>query len=157
MATATKKRKSAAAIHRIGRRKTATARVFLSDGSGNITVNGRVLEEYFPREALCRIIRQPLDALNASKTVDIVVTAKGGGMNGQAGAIRLGIARALVAQEEGDVCKTAEELAACEPNDPDTVRAQLKKRGLLRRDSRKVERKKCGQPKARKKKQFSKR
>lgn len=158
--TATKsksKAKASAYAHRIGRRKRATARVFLHDGTGQITVNGRTLEEYFPREALCMVVRQPLKLLKKHNTVDIKATAKGGGMKGQADAIKLAISRALIAQEEGDKRKTAEEVAACTPNEPGSARDELKRAGHLTRDARVVERKKTGQPGARRKKQFSKR
>ena len=123
----------------IGKRKSSVARVSLfSSGKGNIEINGIHVDKYVPRESLATIIKQPLSVLDKNKDFDISVNVKGGGLSGQAGAIRLGIARALI-------------LA-----DPDN-RPVLKSNGLLTRDSRKVERKKPGQPGARKKFQFSKR
>ena len=122
-----------------GKRKSSVARVSLiSPGKGNIQVNGIDLDNYVPRGSLATIIRQPLNILDKIKDYDISVNVKGGGLSGQAGAIRLGISRALI-------------LA-----DPE-YRSSLKSNGLLTRDSRKVERKKPGQPGARKKFQFSKR
>ena len=123
----------------IGKRKSSVARVSLfSQGKGNIEINGVHIDKYVPRESLATVIKQPLTVLEKNKEFDISVNVNGGGLSGQAGAIRLGIARALV-------------LA-----DPDN-RPTLKSKGLLTRDSRKVERKKPGQPGARKKFQFSKR
>ena len=122
-----------------GKRKSSVARVTLtSPGKGKIVINGVNVEDYVPRDSLATIISQPLSVLEKNKEVDISVNVNGGGLSGQAGAIRLGIARALV-------------LA-----DPEN-RPALKSNGLLTRDSRKVERKKPGQPGARKKFQFSKR
>ena len=122
-----------------GKRKSSVARVtLLSPGKGNIEINGVQVEEYVPRESLATVIKQPLSVLEKNKDFDVSVNVNGGGLSGQAGAIRLGIARALL-------------LA-----DPDN-RPKLKLNGLLTRDSRKVERKKPGQPGARKKFQFSKR
>ena len=122
-----------------GKRKSSVARVtLLSPGKGNIEINGVQVEEYVPRESLVTVIKQPLSVLEKNKDFDVSVNVNGGGLSGQAGAIRLGIARALI-------------LA-----DPDN-RPKLKLNGLLTRDSRKVERKKPGQPGARKKFQFSKR
>ena len=122
-----------------GKRKSSVARVFLfSPGSGNIEVNGIDVDKYVPRESLATIIKQPLNVLDKIKDYDISVNVKGGGLSGQAGAIRLGISRALILV------------------DPEN-RPTLKANGLLTRDSRKVERKKPGQPGARKKFQFSKR
>ena len=122
-----------------GKRKSSVARVsLLSPGKGNIEVNGVDVDNYVPRESLTAIIKQPLNVLGKIKEYDISVNVKGGGLSGQAGAIRLGISRALVLV------------------DPEN-RPALKANGLLTRDSRKVERKKPGQPGARKKFQFSKR
>ena len=122
-----------------GKRKSSVARVFLySPGSGKIKVNGNDVDSYVPRESLATVIKQPLSILGKSKDYDISINVKGGGLSGQAGAIRLGISRALIVA------------------DPDN-RPLLKSNGLLTRDSRKVERKKPGQPGARKKFQFSKR
>lgn len=122
----------------VGRRKTSTARVFLSKGSGNITVNKKKLEDYFGREVAQMVVKQPLETIEMLNGFDIKATVAGGGSFGQAGAIRLGIARALVKFDE-------------------EYKPALKKEGFLTRDSRKVERKKVGLVKARKSKQFSKR
>ena len=122
-----------------GRRKTATARVNLVEGSGKWSVNGQALEAYLPVEALRDYLKQPVAISGYDmEKVDVVVSAKGGGIAGQAGAIRHGLARALVAADE-------------------TTRAALKKAGCMTRDSRMKERKKPGQPGARKRFQFSKR
>ncbi|PTQ89890.1 30S ribosomal protein S9 [Agitococcus lubricus] len=121
-----------------GRRKTATARVFLKAGTGNITVNGRSLDIYFARETARMIVRQPLELIEGADKFDINVTVAGGGMGGQAGAIRHGITRALVEYDE-------------------TLKASLRQAGFVTRDSREVERKKLGLRKARKRPQYSKR
>ncbi|NBC01801.1 MAG: 30S ribosomal protein S9 [Bacteroidetes bacterium] len=122
----------------IGRRKTSTARVYLRPGTGEITVNKKPLDEYFPHEPRQQVIRAPYEVTNTVGQFDLVVNVKGGGLTGQAEAIRLGIARALVARNEEH-------------------RPALREAGFLTRDPRMVERKKYGQPKARKKFQFSKR
>lgn len=121
-----------------GRRKSSTAQVFLTSGSGKITVNQRTLEDYFCRETARRIIRQPLEVTQMTSSVDVTVTVRGGGNSGQAGAIRHGIARALVERDE-------------------VMRSALRKAGFLTRDAREVERKKVGLHKARKRPQYSKR
>ncbi len=121
-----------------GRRKEAVARVRLIPGSGKIVVNGRAGEEYFPTLTLQTIVRQPLQAMNVGGRFDILVTVTGGGISGQAGAVRHGIARALVAGDE-------------------TLRPGLRKEGFLTRDSRMKERKKYGRKRARKGFQYSKR
>lgn len=121
-----------------GRRKESVARVYLKSGKGNITVNDKKIENYFFRETSIMIIKQPLELLNLVDQYDINVITKGGGSTGQAGAIRLGIARALVEMNE-------------------ELRPELKKAGFLTRDARSVERKKLGFRKARKKEQYSKR
>ena len=122
-----------------GKRKNSIARVSLySPGKGNIEINGIDVDKYVPRDSLATIIKQPLATIDKIKEYDISVNVKGGGLSGQAGAIRLGISRALILV------------------DPEN-RPALKANGLLTRDSRKVERKKPGQPGARKKFQFSKR
>jgi len=125
-------------INAIGRRKAAVARVYVNEGKGNITINKRSLEEYFPLPTLQYIVKQPLELLGVSGQYDIRVNLDGGGFNGQAEALRLGIARALV------------EINA--ENKP-----QLRAAGFLTRDPREVERKKPGRPKARNRFQFSKR
>ncbi|QAA82533.1 30S ribosomal protein S9 [Aequorivita sp. H23M31] len=125
-------------IHKIGRRKTAVARVYLKEGNGTITINKRELENYFPTGTLQYKVKQPLTLTDNEKTFDISVNVFGGGITGQAEAIRLAISRAM-----------------CTLNDEN--RGILKPEGLLTRDPRMVERKKFGQKKARKKFQFSKR
>ncbi|RDI44754.1 30S ribosomal protein S9 [Aquicella lusitana] len=136
-----------------GRRKTSTARVFLKPGKGSIVINDRTLEEYFGRETARMIVRQPLEATELQSKFDVLVTVDGGGMNGQAGAIRHGIARALLQYEEdssgGD--DTSGGMA------DDSVRRALRRAGYLTRDAREVERKKVGKHKARKGTQYSKR
>jgi small subunit ribosomal protein S9 len=121
-----------------GRRKEAIARVWLRPGKGQITVNRRELERYFPRETLKMILKQPLDVAEQHGKWDVLVNVVGGGLAGQAGAIRQGLTRALVLANG-------------------TLRSALKKQGFLTRDARKVERKKYGRPGARKRFQFSKR
>lgn len=125
-------------INTIGRRKTAVARIYMQKGSGQITINKRDYTEYFPLATLQYVVKQPLIIAGLDGEYDIKVNLDGGGISGQAEALRLAISRALV--------KTDEEF-----------RKPLKEKGLLRRDPRMVERKKPGQPKARKKFQFSKR
>ncbi len=121
-----------------GRRKTSAARVFLRKGKGEIVVNGKSLEQFFGRETSCMIVRQPLVLTENSGKFDIMVTVAGGGITGQAGAIRLGIARALIEYDE-------------------SLKSPLRKAGFVTRDAREVERKKVGLHKARRATQFSKR
>ena len=121
-----------------GRRKSSTARVFLRSGNGKIVVNGRPVDEFFGRETSRMIVRQPLVVSEMSDKFDITVTVEGGGITGQAGAIRLGIARALVEYDE-------------------SLKGELRKAGFMTRDAREVERKKVGLHKARRATQFSKR
>ena len=121
-----------------GRRKTATARVYLKPGSGRITVNDRSLDEFFGRETGRMIVRQPLEAVKLVDKFDIAVTVGGGGITGQAGAIRHGITRALIEYDEG-------------------LRKPLRDAGFVTRDAREVERKKVGRRKARRGTQYSKR
>ena len=121
-----------------GRRKSSTARVYLRPGSGNITINKRTLEEYFGRETSRMIVRQPLVTTNLKDKFDILVNVNGGGPNGQAGAIRHGITRALMEYDEA-------------------LRSALRKAGFVTRDAREVERKKVGLRKARRATQYSKR
>lgn len=125
-------------IHKIGRRKTSVARVYLSDGSGKVTVNNKDVEEYFGTPTLRYKVKQPFHLTENENNFDVVANVTGGGITGQAEAIRLAISRALCEHDEGH-------------------RAALKPEGLLTRDPRMVERKKFGQKKARKKFQFSKR
>jgi small subunit ribosomal protein S9 len=133
-----------------GRRKSSTARVFLRPGKGEIKVNNRTLQEYFCRETSCMVVMQPLETVDLLSKFDIYITVTGGGISGQAGAVRLGIARALVAYDEQGLDKDAEP-------DPNSFRRKLRARGLLTRDSRRVERKKVGLHKARRATQYSKR
>ena len=133
-----------------GRRKSSTARVFLRPGKGKIQVNNRSLQEYFCRETSCMVVMQPLETVELTNKFDIYITVAGGGVSGQAGAVRLGIARALVAYDEADLDEQAEV-------NPNSFRRKLRSRGLLTRDSRRVERKKVGLHKARRATQYSKR
>ncbi|MFZ8886535.1 MAG: 30S ribosomal protein S9 [Steroidobacteraceae bacterium] len=121
-----------------GRRKTASAKVFLKPGSGKITVNGRALDEFFGRETGRMMVRQPLELTGTGDRFDIAVSVEGGGVTGQAGAIRHGITRALISYDE-------------------TLRPQLRAAGFVTRDAREVERKKVGRRKARRGTQYSKR
>ncbi|MDC3058313.1 30S ribosomal protein S9 [Litorivicinus sp.] len=121
-----------------GRRKTSTARVFLSPGSGQIIINGKRLDEYFGRQTSRMVVRQPLELVDMIEKFDVTITVEGGGASGQAGAIRHGITRALV---EYDV----------------NLKGDLRRAGYVTRDAREVERKKVGLRKARKRPQFSKR
>jgi len=121
-----------------GRRKSSTARVFLTRGTGKIVINDRTIEEFFGRETSRMIVRQPLEKLDMFDKFDIMVTVEGGGMSGQAGAIRLGLTRALM-EYDGELRKT------------------LRTAGYVTRDAREVERKKVGLHKARRAVQFSKR
>src|SRR4249920_2190522 len=119
-----------------GRRKSSTARVFLRAGKGNITVNDRALDDFFGRKTSCMIVRQPLQVVNLETNFDVKVTVAGGGMTGQAGAIRHGLTRALIEYDE-------------------TLRKPLRDAGFVTRDAREVERKKVGFRKARRGTQFS--
>ena len=123
-------------FHAVGRRKTSVARVYLKPGSGKWEVNGRTLGDYFPRASLVQLIQQPFTVTDTLGAFDVKANVNGGGVTGQAGALRLGIARALVTVDEQH-------------------RVKLRGQGLLTRDSRAVERKKPGQPGARKRFQFS--
>ncbi|UTW01297.1 30S ribosomal protein S9 [Marinomonas rhizomae] len=129
---------SATQYYGTGRRKTSTARVFLKAGSGNLVINNRTLSQYFGRETAQMVVRQPLELVNATEKFDVYITVKGGGISGQAGAIRHGITRALMQYDE-------------------TLRRTLRSAGFVTRDSREVERKKVGLRKARRRPQFSKR
>ena len=121
-----------------GRRKSSAARVFLRKGTGSIVVNGKPLDQFFGRETSRMIVRQPLVLTKNTESFDIAVTVEGGGITGQAGAIRLGIARSLVEYDE-------------------TLKPELRKAGFMTRDAREVERKKVGLHKARRATQYSKR
>lgn len=143
-------KKSIKQYYGTGRRKSSSARVFLRPGKGNIVINSREVSEYFGRETSCMVIRQPLEAVDALTTFDVFATVTGGGISGQAGAVRLGIARALVAYDELDMVEGTEP-------DPQSFRRKLRAKGLLTRDSRRVERKKVGLHKARRATQYSKR
>ena len=125
-------------VNAIGRRKSAVARVYLSEGTGKITINKKDINQYFPSSILQYVVRQPLQLLEAAEKYDIKANLDGGGYTGQSQALRLAIARALVKVNEED-------------------KKALKDQGFLTRDSRAVERKKPGQPKARRRFQFSKR
>lgn len=125
-------------IQTVGRRKTAVARVLLRPGAGTWWINGRGLAEYFPRESHQKRVEEPLDATELQGRYDVRVRVRGGGLSGQADAVRMGLARALARVDE-------------------ELRPKLRVRGLLTRDPRAVERKKPGRPKARKRFQFSKR
>lgn len=121
-----------------GRRKSSTARVFIKPGFGNIVINQRSLEQYFSRDTARMVVRQPLELFKMTKKLNLYITVKGGGISGQAGAIRHGITRALIEYDE-------------------TLRFELRKAGFVTRDARQVERKKVGLRKARRRPQFSKR
>jgi small subunit ribosomal protein S9 len=121
-----------------GRRKSSAARVFLKPGEGKMTINDRSIEEYFGRETSRMMVNQPLKVVDREQNFDINITVRGGGNSGQAGAIRHGLARALIAYDE-------------------TFRSALRKAGFVTRDAREVERKKVGLHKARKRPQYSKR
>lgn len=121
-----------------GRRKSSTARVFIKPGTGNIVVNKRPLDVYFGRPTARMVVRQPLELVEMAEKLDLYITVSGGGISGQAGAIRHGITRALIEYDE-------------------TMRPALRKAGYVTRDARRVERKKVGLHKARKRPQFSKR
>lgn len=139
-----------------GRRKSSTARVFIKSGKGDVTINERSLENYFGRETSRMVVRQPLEVTDLQGKFDIVVSVDGGGINGQAGAIRHGISRALVQYEKkttGDDEGNAETTAV----GAGSIRKALRKAGYLTRDAREVERKKVGRHKARKGTQYSKR
>lgn len=136
-----------------GRRKTATARVFLRKGTGLIQINGRTLESYFGRETARMIVNQPLEVVDQMGRFDIMVTVSGGGSSGQAGAVRHGISRALIDYDESTIV-TDDDGSGQEDN---SFRRLLRRAGLVRRDARKVERKKVGRHKARKGTQYSKR
>ena len=121
-----------------GRRKTSTARVFLRPGSGQITINGKTLDDYFGRQTSRMVVRQPLELVEMIEKFDVTITVEGGGASGQAGAIRHGITRALVEYDEN-------------------LKGDLRRAGYVTRDAREVERKKVGLRKARRRPQFSKR
>jgi small subunit ribosomal protein S9 len=129
---------SAEQYYGTGRRKTSSARVYLSEGSGNITINNKSISDYFGRETSRMVVRQPLETVDLTGKFDVKVNVSGGGPSGQAGAIRLGITRALMQYDE-------------------TFRGALRKEGFVTRDAREVERKKVGLRKARRATQFSKR
>jgi small subunit ribosomal protein S9 len=132
------KKASAEQKYGTGRRKTAAARVFIKPGSGNITVNGKTVDEYFGRETSRMMVRSPLELVDALTRFDIKITVAGGGPSGQAGAIRHGLTRALMAYDE-------------------SLRPVLREAGFVTRDAREVERKKVGLHKARRATQYSKR
>ena len=125
-------------VNALGRRKSAVARVYLSEGTGKITINKRDLKDYFPSELVQFVVKQPLNLLGVAEKYDVLVNLKGGGYTGQSQALRLGIARALVKINADD-------------------KKALRAEGFITRDPREVERKKPGRPKARRRFQFSKR
>lgn len=132
-----------------GRRKCSVARVYIRPGKGALRVNHRTLEDYFPRESVRMVIMRPLDVVSMRDKFDIIITVRGGGLTGQAGAVQLAIARALVSYDE---------TTGTESSDPKAYRRLLRAQGnLLKRDARIVERKKVGRHKARRGVQFSKR
>jgi len=140
--------KTAQRYYGTGRRKTSTARVFVKEGSGDFVVNERTLDQYFGRDTDRMIIRQPLEVTSLLEKFDIKITVRGGGMSGQAGAIRHGIARALL--------QYAAYLGQ-DPTQEGSIHKKLRAAGFLTRDAREVERKKVGRHKARKGTQYSKR
>ncbi len=153
--TAAKKKRPSPQNQGTGRRKTAVARVFMKSGTGNIVVNGQALDDYFPRKTARMMARQALAEIEGiMEKFDIKITVKGGGIMGQAGAIRHGITRALIQYDEAEATVAGEEDGAANEN---SFRRVLRKAGFVTRDARKVERKKVGLRKARKKPQFSKR
>ncbi len=125
-------------IHAVGRRKSSVARVYISRGKGEWRINGRTLADYFPRDTYHVVVEKPFRVTETLGDYDVAVNVRGGGLTGQAGAIQLGVARALLVEDEDR-------------------RVTLRREGLLTRDPRRVERKKYGRPKARKRFQFSKR
>lgn len=169
MTTAVAKKSSASAKKRqcyaTGRRKTSTARVFLRPGSGNITINTQGLDAYFGRKTARMVVRQPLELIEVTDKFDVVITVKGGGIMGQAGAIRHGISRALIKYDEGinppakvkETEEGEEGEGSAGGSDATSFRRILRKAGFVTRDSRKVERKKVGLHGARKRPQYSKR
>ena len=151
-----------------GRRKASTARVFIRKGSGKMQINTKTVEEFFGRDTARMIVRQPLELLDVNSDFDIFCTVKGGGMSGQAGAIRHGLTRALIAYEAANNPVSAEPTSGQDSEEGEggesggTVsrapwHQAMRAAGYVTRDSRAVERKKVGRPKARKKPQFSKR
>jgi small subunit ribosomal protein S9 len=142
-----------------GRRKTSTARVYLTPGNGNITINTTALDQYFGRKTSRMIVRQPLEVTNTLDKFNVNVMVRGGGSNGQAGAIRHGIARALLQYgiSMGEPASGDEEAGSASGTGALTIRKMLRQAGYLTRDAREVERKKVGRHKARKGTQYSKR
>lgn len=143
-----------------GRRKSSAARVFIKPGNGEITINSKPLKEYFTRPTSVMIVHQPLEVTNQMAKFDIMVTVRGGGNASQAGAVRLGIARALVEYDRGLNPALYEEAASDSTDEAtpiDTFKRRLRAHGYLTRDAREVERKKVGLRKARKRPQYSKR
>lgn len=151
--TAAKKRQ----CYGTGRRKTSTARVFLRPGTGNITINQQKLDEYFGRKTARMVVRQPLELMEVTDKFDVVATVAGGGIMGQAGAIRHGISRALIEYDEAINPPKEEEGEGGSTGRADSFRKILRKAGFVTRDAREVERKKIGLHGARKRPQYSKR
>lgn len=142
------------AIYSTGRRKSSSARVYLKPGKGNVVINDRTLEQYFGRDTSRMIVLQPLVATDLQNRFDVIVTVEGGGISGQAGAIRHGISRALVKYEEEG---TGEGEGSSSGTAGGPIKQVLRKAGYITRDAREVERKKVGRHKARKGTQYSKR
>ncbi len=165
---ASKKAKAIEQYYGTGRRKSSVARVFVRPGTGKMTINQRSLEEYFSRETARMVVMQPLNLLNVAGQFDLYITVVGGGVSGQAGAVRHGITRALMACDEASgesavVAAAPVVIGQSEDDDEDGAhgvlswRKQLRTAGFVTRDARKVERKKVGLHKARKARQFRKR
>ena len=133
----------------VGRRKTASARVFIKPGKGDIVINGKTLEAYFGRATSRMVVMQPIQLIKDAQSLDYFITVEGGGPSGQAGAIRHGISRALMAFDE--------ETQGTDSSEPSSSRRTLRRAGFVTRDAREVERKKVGLRKARRRPQFSKR
>lgn len=149
-------KKSKASYYGTGRRKNAAARVFMSRGSGKIEVNGQTMDDYFGRKTSRMVIMQPLEAVDMVNNFDLYITVEGGGISGQAGAIRLGIARALVQYDEEGIAPSTSESGEADSSVV-SFRKILRQKGYLTRDAREVERKKVGLRGARKRPQYSKR
>lgn len=165
---ASKKAKAIEQYYGTGRRKSSVARVFIRPGAGKMTINQRSLEDYFSRETARMVVMQPLNLLNVANQFDLYITVVGGGVSGQAGAVRHGITRALMACDEvsGESAAVASAPVSIAQNDDEegeagegalSWRKQLRVAGFVTRDARKVERKKVGLHKARKARQFRKR
>src|SRR3990167_1025888 len=156
MAETKSKRASSKSYYGTGRRKTSTARVYLRPGKGDIKINTLALGDYFGRETARMVVRQPLLVVKAENQFDLHITVRGGGVSGQAGAIRHGIARALIAFERSKKPKMTAEALEAGTTEMGEWHRELRTAGFVTRDSRAVERKKGGLRKARKSEQYSK-